>query len=147
MLPRLGCRAALVLGTRHVGTCRKGRADPLFRSYVLCVPVPRCSRRLGRCLPADAVPAAPVAGAGWLCYLNGAAWNLSLMLCPPPVLAAASSAGVGCALPWTDADLGRSAPLPRPHSQDFYVEMKWNFTGAFLMGPLMQAVAPSDTYK
>lgn len=31
--------------------------------------------------------------------------------------------------------------------QDFYVEMKWSFTGAFLMAPLMQAVAPSDTYR
>lgn len=25
--------------------------------------------------------------------------------------------------------------------------MKWSFTGAFFMGPLMQAVAPSDTYR
>lgn len=31
--------------------------------------------------------------------------------------------------------------------QDFYVEMKWNFSAAFLMAPLMQAVAPSDTYR
>lgn len=31
--------------------------------------------------------------------------------------------------------------------QDFYVEMKWSFSAAFLMAPLMQAVAPSDTYR
>eukprot|EP00752_Nemacystus_decipiens_P009980 g8900.t1 len=30
---------------------------------------------------------------------------------------------------------------------DFYVEMKWSFSAAFLMAPLMQAVAPSDTYR
>lgn len=31
--------------------------------------------------------------------------------------------------------------------QDFYVEMKWSFSASFLMGSLMQAVAPSDTYR